>query len=146
MSRQARKTAAQVAQKWSTNLSAATPQMTAGVQGVQTSPTQLAAANPGAYLAGVQNAVNSGKWQAKLNSVSLGTWQQAYITKGIPRVQQAATTDKQKVQNAFTPLLNYVYNARDQVNATMPRGTLQQNIQRSVAMMQAMSQYNSANQ
>jgi len=144
MGRQSRKTAADVANKWSTNLSNATPQMQKGVMGVTTAPTALAAANPQAYLAGVQQAVNSGKWAAKLNAVSLGTWQQQYVTKGIPRVQQAASTDKPKVQAAFTPLLNYVYNARDQINSTMPRGTLQQNLQRMMAMATAMAQYSSA--
>lgn len=146
MSRQARKSAATVAQKWSTNLAASTPQMTAGVQGVTTSPTQLAAAQSQAYVQGVQQAVSSGKWQQRLQNVTLGQWQQAYITKGIPRVQQAAATDKGKVQNAFTPLLNYVYNLRDQINSSMPRGTLAQNVQRAVANIQGMSQYNAANQ
>lgn len=141
MARQARKSAADVAKKWGTNLSNATVQMQKGAQGVTISPTQLAAANQQGYLSGVQNAVSSGKWANALQKVSLGQWQNAYTTKGIPRVQQAAATDQPKVQAAFGPLLDYVYSARDNVNASMPRGTLQQNIQRSVAMMTAMAQY-----
>lgn len=143
MARQSRKTAQQVAQKWSQNLGAATNQMQAGVRGVTTSPTALAAANSQGYVAGVQRSVNEGKWQRKLQAVSLSQWQNAYVTKGIPRVQQAATQDQPKVQAAFGPLLDYVYNARDQINSTMPRGTLSQNIARATAMMQAMSGYNS---
>lgn len=141
MARQARKTAAQVAKKWGTNLANATPQMQSGAQGVTVSPTSLAAANPQGYLMGVQQAVSSGKWAAALMKVTTSQWQSAYINKGIPRVQQAAATDQPVVQAAFGPLLDYVYNARDQVNASMPRGTLQQNIQRSMAMITAMSQY-----
>lgn len=141
MARQARKTAADVANKWSQNLSNSTTQMQKGAQSVTVAPTQLAAANPNGYLNGVQQAVSSGKWQANLQKVTLSQWQNAYVTKGIPRVQQAATADKPAVQAAMGPLLDAVYAARDQINASMPRGNLQQNIQRSVAMMQAMAQY-----
>lgn len=141
MARNARKQASAVAQKWSMNLGNATQQMQTGAQGVTTAPTQLAAANANGYLAGVQQAVSSGKWQAALQAVSLSQWQQAYIQKGIARVQQAANTDKGKVQAAFGPLLDYVYNARDQINASQPRGSLAQNIARSQAMIQAMAGY-----
>lgn len=141
MARQATKTAAQVAQKWGQNLGNATQQMTNGARGVTVSPTQLAAANPNGYLQGVQQAVNSGKWASALQNVSLSQWQNAYISKGIPRVQQAAATDQPNVQAAFSNLLPYIYQARDQINSSMPRGTLQQNIQRSTAMITAMSNY-----
>lgn len=141
MAKSAQKTAAAVATKWSQNLSNSTPQMQSGAQGVTTSPTALAAANPTGYLQGVQNAVNNGTWAASLQAVTLAQWQNAYITKGIPRVQQAAASDKGKVQTAFQTLLPYVYSARDQINASMPRGTLTQNIQRSAAMINAMAQY-----
>lgn len=143
MARQARKTAAQVAQKWGTNLGAATQSMQAGVQGVTVAPTQLAANQASAYVAGVQNAVNTGKWQNKLNAVSLQQWRDAYTKKGIPRVQQAATTDQSKVQSAMGPLLDHIYALRDQINSSMPRGSLSQNIQRATAMMQGMSTYKS---
>lgn len=143
MARQARKTAAQVAAKWGQNLGSATPSMQAGVQGVTVAPTQLAANQSQAYVQGVQNAVASGKWQARLNAVSLSQWRDAYLKKGIPRVQQAATTDQPKVQAAMGPLLDYIYNLRDQINSSQPRGTLSQNIQRATAMMQGMSNYKS---
>jgi hypothetical protein len=143
MARQARKTAAQVAQKWSTNLQNSTPTMTSGINGVTVAPTQLAAAQSQAYVTGVQNAVASGRWQSALQKVSLSQWQNAMKTKGIPRVQQAATTDMPTVQAAFGPLLDFVYNARDQINSTMPRGSLAQNIQRMNAMVQAMAAYKS---
>jgi hypothetical protein len=143
MARQARKTAAQVAQKWGTNLGNSTQQIMNGVNGVTVAPTQLAAAQAQAYVSGVQNAVSSGKWQSKLQAVSLGAWQNAMKTKGVPRVQQAASTDQPKVQAAFGPLLDYVYNLRDQVNSTMPRGSLAQNIQRMNSFVQGMHAYKS---
>lgn len=143
MARQARKTAAQVAQKWGTNLGAATQSMQNGVQGVTVAPTQLAANQAQAYVQGVQNAVATGKWQSRLNNVSLQQWRDAYLKKGISRVQQAATTDQPKVQAAMGPLLDYIYGLRDQINSSQPRGSLSQNIQRATAMMQGMANYKS---
>ena len=141
MARQARKTAAQVAIKWGQNLGNATQSMSQGVQGVTVAPTQLAANQAQAYVSGVQNAVASGKWQARLQAVSLQQWRDAYTKKGIPRVQQAATTDQPKVQAAMGPLLDFIYGLRDQINSSQPRGSLAQNIQRATAMMQGMSNY-----
>lgn len=142
MARQARKTAAQVAQKWSTNLTNATTQMQNGINGVTVSPGQLAAQQSAAYLAGVQQ--NVGKWQAKLQAMPLSQWQNAMKTKGIPRVQQAATTDMPQVQAAFGPLLDFTYNLRDQINSSMPRGSLAQNINRMTSFVQGMAQYKSS--
>lgn len=141
MARQARKSAQQVAQKWSQNLMAAVPSITAGVNGVQTSPTQLAANNVQGYLTGVQNAVATGRWQSGLQSVSLQDWKNAMLNKGVPHIQTGATQGQAKVQSAFGPLLDYIYNGRDQINASNPRGTLQQNIARSQAMITYMANY-----
>lgn len=130
-----------MAQKWSANLQAATKSITDGVNSVQTSPTQLAAANPNGYLAGVQKALASGKWQASLQAVSLSDWKNSMVQKGIPHIQTGAVQAVPKVQAAFGPLLDAVYNTRDQVNSQYPRGTLQQNLQRANAFATAMSQY-----
>lgn len=141
MARQARKTAAQVAQKWSANLSASTQQIQNGVNAVTTAPTQLAAANSAGYLAGIQKAVASGKWQANLQRVTLQDWKNSMIAKGIPRVQTGATAAVPKVTQSFGPLLDFIYNTRDSVNASNPRGNLSQNMQRMNAFVSAMAGY-----
>lgn len=143
MARQARKTASQVAQKWATNLANSTNQIQQGVNAVTTSPTALAAANPTGYLQGIQRAVSSGKWQANLQAVSLQDWKTAMVQKGIPHIQTGAAQSQQKVATKFTPLLDFIYNTRDSVNSSNPRGTLQQNIQRMNAFVQAMAGYKS---
>lgn len=143
MARQARKTAAQVAQKWSANLQASTTSIQNGVNAVQTSPTQLAAQQQQAYLAGVQQAVSSGKWAAKLNAVSLSDWKSAMVNKGIPRIGQGAAAAQPKVQNVMNNLLPFIYDTRDSINASNPRGSLQQNIARMTAFVNAMAGYNS---
>lgn len=143
MARQARKTPQQVAQKWSQNLQAATPSIQAGVSAVQTSPTQLAAAQEQAYLSGVQQAVSSGKWRNKLQAVSLQDWKNAMTNKGIPHIATGAVQGQGKMQNAMNNLLPFIYDTRDSINASNPRGSLQQNIARMTAFVNAMSQYNS---
>lgn len=141
MARQSRKTAAQVAQKWSTNLQQAVPSVTQGVNAVTTSPGVIAANNPQGYLAGVQ--ANVAKWQRKTGAVTLQDWKTAMTQKGIPHMQQGAAQAQQKVQTAMAPVLDAVYNLRDQINSSMPRGTLQQNLARMNAMVNGMAQYNS---
>lgn len=141
MARQARKTAAQVAQKWSQNLSASTQSITNGVNSVQTSPTQLAAVQVNAYLQGVQHAVTSGKWQRGLQAVSLQDWKNSMLQKGVPHIQTGAVQGQGKVQQVMGPLLDFVYNTRDSINQSNPRGSLQQNLARANAFATAMSNY-----
>lgn len=140
MARQASKSPQQVAQKWTQNLSASTQSIQAGVQGVTVSPTQLAAANPEGYLAGIQRAVSSGKWQNKLQAVSLQQWQQAMVTKGIPRIQTGAQAGQPKMLAFMQNFLPYVQQAKQQLAST-PRGSLAQNQQRMIQWSNLMSQY-----
>lgn len=141
MARQAQKSPSAVAQKWSANLQNAVPSMTAGVNAVTTSPTTLAAQNQQGYLMGVQAAVQSGKWAAGLNNVSLADWKNAMVNKGIPRVQSGAVQGQPKMQAAMTKLLPFIYQARDQVNSSTPRGGLQQNLQRMNQFVTLMAGY-----
>jgi hypothetical protein len=142
MARQARKSAQQVAQTWSQRLQASTQQIQNGVNAVTTSPTQLAAANEAGYLQGVQQAVANGKWRTKLQAVSLSDWKSSMINKGIPHISTGATQAQGKVQTVMGQLLPFIYDTRDAINASNPRGNLQQNMARMNAFVQAMSMYN----
>lgn len=130
------KNAADVANKWATNLASSTQAIQQGVQAVTTAPTQLAAQNLNAYLAGVNHAVSSGKMANALQKVSLPDWQNAMIQKGIPRIASGAQAAKPKMQQFMQSFLPYVAQGVQQLNSTTPRGSLQQNIQRAVQMMQ----------
>ena len=140
MAKQGQKNASDVAQKWAANLGAAGPSIQKGVQSVQTSPTALAAKNPDGYLSGVQRAVASGKWQARLNAVTLQSWQSAMINKGLPRIQAGAQLGKGNMQTFMQNFLPYVYSAQGQL-ASQPRGNLEQNISRMNTWVRAMAAY-----
>jgi hypothetical protein len=128
-------TAQQASQAWQRGLQGATEKIKQGVMAVTVAPTQLAAAQQNAYLQGVQRAVDSGKYAAGLRRVSLTDWQNATITKGVGRIASGATAALPKFEsfmNQFLPHLQAGVNALQ----NMPRGDLNQNIARAVAMIE----------
>lgn len=122
------------ADKWAANLAGATQAIKDGVQAVTVSPTQQAAGRLDAYLAGVTAAVNSGRMAAALNAVSLPQWQNAMITKGINIIAQRAQQAKPKMLAFMQKWLAHEAQIPG-ILATMPRGNLQQNISRAVAVI-----------
>jgi hypothetical protein len=130
------KNAAQVAQKWAQNLAASGTAVQQGVAAVTVNPAEQAAAQ--ADVAVQNYTAAKGKMVAGLQRSTLQGWQSAMNQKGIPRMQQGATTAVPKVQAFMQQLLPAVAAAK----ATLPpRGTLQQNLQRANAFATAMSQF-----
>ncbi|HVD03180.1 MAG TPA: hypothetical protein VNF75_03470 [Candidatus Dormibacteraeota bacterium] len=126
----------QVAANWAARLASSTSKITAGVQGVTTSPGQAAARQQAAYVQNVQ--ANAAKWAARTAAVPLNTWQQDTINKGIPRIATGATAAIPKFTQVMTSLLPYI---QSQVNALPARGTLDQNIARMTSFVQGMAKY-----
>ena len=123
------------AQKWATNLSGAGTTITNGVNAVTVAPGTLAAAQKAAY---VQNtAASADKFAANSQKVTLNEWQQATINKGVPRIAAGAQAAEPKMAAFLTkalPVINSI------VKALPPRGSLQQNLQRSNQFCTQMSQ------
>jgi hypothetical protein len=121
-----RGTPSENAQKWKNRLSAATPDISAGINRVQSAPGQAAARQKGAWLANVQGAAD--KWERNVGRVSLESWKQAALD-GVGRVAQGANSKVGKMEsflNEFQPHLERV----QQALASMPRGSLEQNLGR----------------
>lgn len=78
------------AQKWSRNLAASGESIRAGVQSVREAPTAKAAQSLDKALANYTDAVTSGRMARALQDVTLPAWQNAMVTKGLPRIQQGA--------------------------------------------------------
>ena len=93
--------------KWQTNLSNAKAAITAGVNAVTVSPTVQAAAKVDKYLAGVQAAVDSGKFQRSLQAVSAQDWKNAMLNKGLQRLQNGVTEGVPKMTAFMTKFLPY---------------------------------------
>jgi hypothetical protein len=123
----------QAAADWVAGLSAKTAKIQASVQAVTVAPGQLAARQKTAYQQGV--AANVDKWARNVGQVSLSDWQQAFITKGVPRIAPGAQAAQAKFAGFMGRLLPYVERGRSNLPA---RGTFEQNVQRATAWMQYM--------
>ena len=134
----ARVTAQQWLDKWGRRLSAASPDITSGVNQVKTAPGAQAAAAQDRMLVGVTNAVTSGTWANNVSKVTLSDWQKSMTDKGIPRIQQGITSAQQKKQTNIQTLLSAVDASASIANA-MPRGSLEQNLARANTFAREMS-------
>lgn len=127
-------TPTQISQKWLTNFQNASTAMTDGVNSVTTAPGQLAAAQSALWLQRLQQSQQ--KWSTRVAAVSLQSWQQSMISLGIPRAQQGATQKQARYTTFITEYMAFLQTAVSQVRA-MPKGSLQQSIARSSAMITA---------
>lgn len=121
-----------VAAKWSRNLGQAGQSITDGVNGVTTSPGQLAAAQVQKWLTAINNS--AAKWQRNVGALTLQAWQQAMINKGIPRIAAGATAGEPNMLNFMTQFLPYLQTGVQQVKG-MPSGGLANGIARATAMI-----------
>jgi hypothetical protein len=119
--------------KWLANLSNSTTEITAGVNAVTTAPGQLAAAKVQTWLARIQASAQ--KWQTNVSAVTLQEWQQAMINVGIPRIASGAQAKQGKYLAFANKFFPYLESGVATVRA-MPKVTLQDGIQRAVAMIQ----------
>lgn len=126
------------AQNWVTGLGSAGQKIQHGVQSVSEAPGVKAARNAGGYLNGVQGAVQ--KWQRKVAAVSLGDWQQAMLTKGVPRVAQGAQAGQAKFAASITPLFQYMSSGLSQID-NMPNDTPAARDSRMLAWVNYMRNY-----
>lgn len=129
-------TAQQAASRWTNNLSGASDRIQAGVQAVTTSPGAAAARQKSLYLQQVQ--AKADKWAANVGKVTTADWQQATLSKGLPRIASGATAAQPKFEQFMGRFLPHMQNV---VNGLPPRGTMEQNIQRAVAVMKGAASF-----
>lgn len=132
-------TPAQGLAKWGTNLNASTAYIKQGVMAVQVAPGVAAAAASARMLAGITQSVTSGAWAAAVGGVSLQSWQNATVNKGIARIPAGVANAQATKLQTFTNLYAAIDTSVASI-ANLPKGGLQNNINRAVAFMNAMSQ------
>ena len=127
--------AADAASAWQTGFAGAGTKWAQGVEAVTVAPGQLAAAAQPRYLAGVQQSV--GKWAANTQAVSLAQWKSTTVQKGQGRLASGAQAGVGKYQQKIAAVLQAEASI---INSLPPRGTVEQNIQRSAQFQMQMHQ------
>jgi hypothetical protein len=121
------------AEAWKSAFSAAGTKYTAGVNAVTVAPGQLAAAQKSAYVQGVNE--NQNIWAAKVGAVTLQDWKNASATTGAQRLASGAEKGSAKFASfmqTFLPQLSSI------VEGLSPRGSFEQNMQRSLSYATAL--------
>lgn len=130
------KDAATSAQRWASNLGAATQAIRDGVNAVTTAPGMAAAKQADVW---VQNTTSAkAKFVRNSQAVTLGEWQAATLDKGLNRIAGGATAAIPKMTAFLTAFIPHVEAG---VRALPPRGNLEANIQRMVAMVRHNAQF-----
>lgn len=123
------------ATKWANRLSSAANDGTieAGIRGVTQAPGQAAARQKAVWAQNVAAAQD--RWAANTAAVSLPQWQDAAVSKGVPRVATGATAAEAKFATFMGKLMPVINNAKAQLPA---RGNFQANLARANAMATAL--------
>lgn len=120
----------QIAANWAQNLAGSTTKITNGVNAVTVAPGQAAARQKSVWVQNTTSAAD--KWAQKVAAVPLSDWQTAMTQKGIPRIATGATAAQPKFSQFMTKFLPHLAAGKASLP---PRGTLDQNIARSAAMI-----------
>lgn len=132
--------AATVVNKWKRNLTGASQTIKDGVSSTTKNPMALAAAQKAKWVAGVQRAADEGTWEAGLRSVSVESWKNSVLTKGIQRMAAGVEGATDKQMAFFSQLLPYTARVSAEIQA-MPKGTLEDGIARAEAAIRKMHDF-----
>lgn len=121
------------ADKWASGYSAAGPNILKGIQTPKRSPTQAAIAAKDRMLAGINDAVSSGRWANALSAAGDAGWQAGMTNKTVPSLSTRATAGKGHYA-AFAQ--GYGGAVVAQANSLPPRGDFGANMQRAQQMAQ----------
>ena len=126
--------------KHASRLKASTGEIQKQVQAVTQAPGVQAAKKADKMLTNLTNAVTSGRWGRRVSSVSLSDWQNAMITKGIPRISSGIDAAAPKVEAFFSEFFPHLEKIEAEVKA-MPDLTLDDNINRMVHAVRRASEF-----
>lgn len=125
-------------QKHEQNTQNALPFVRDGINRVQVAPGQAAAEAQDRMLAGVQQAVSSGRWARNVSAVSLQDWKTLAIEKGVNRIVPGIQASRAKNRPKIERLMNVEARIEGEIKA-MPRDTLENRINRSTEWMRRMN-------
>jgi hypothetical protein len=136
----AKLTPQQAQEKHARRLKGSTEDIRQGIQRVTEAPGIKAAKKTDKMRTNLLNAIDSGKWTARVQSVSLESWKTLMADKGIPRIAAGIDGAKEKTTEFFAQLFPYQDSLSSKVNS-MPDITLEDNLQRMTTFVRGMSQF-----
>jgi hypothetical protein len=128
------KNAQTAAQNWTASAGRAATGYQQGVEGYNGDWAGATTSQQAAMLQGVQQAVTSGLWAARVNAVGTNGWKQATVAK-IGNYSSGFQAGASKFQAAITKIVAAESNI---VPGLPPRGSYDQNMQRQRAFSDAM--------
>lgn len=136
----AKLTAVEFQEKHARRLTASIEDVRRGIDRVTESPTAKAAASKDKMLANLTASVQSGKWAAGLNRVSLDEWKAKARDIGVNRIATGITAAKSKVIAFAEKLLPHI-DAQVSAIKSMPSITLEDNIARMTRFVRGMAEF-----
>lgn len=130
----------EAAQKWASRAQAAVGDYTKGVQRVTVAPTQKAAQAEAKMLQNVMEAIQSGRWKAALEAVSLESWKEAAMQKGAQRIAAGVQGAVGKQEAYYREVFPYLENLQAEI-AAMPNLTIEDSIARAALFMRRMNEF-----
>lgn len=127
-------------EKWSRRLKGAQTDIRKGIERTTTSPTEKAAQKGDKMLAGVEQSIRNGKWQAGLRRVTLEDWKDAAINKGLGRISAGVDGAQKKVTDFASQLLPHIDRGVEKVK-NMPDLTIEDSINRSATFIRHMADF-----
>lgn len=115
-------TPAEFAAKWADNTAANVKSYEKGINAVQSSPMEAAAQAVDAYVNGVREAAQSGKFADNLRAVSLSDWKAQTVKVGARNLAQGVADSKNKMAQVAASLLPQIASVQAQVKA-LPANT-----------------------
>jgi len=128
----------QVADKHASRLTAAIPDVIAGINAVTVNPMETAAAASGKWIASLMQA--EAKWKRNIGKVTLEEWKRQTADKGAPRIAAGIQAARAKQVDFYSRLLPFEATLQAKVNA-MADTTLQDSIAKVTAWMTGMQDF-----
>jgi hypothetical protein len=132
------KNSQQVAKKWVSKMSGASEAYKQGIESVQRSPGEAAAAAVPRMIQKLMEMHESGELQRRMASVGLAEWKEAAKNKGASRLASGAAAAEGDFANFMSEFLPFVENVKQNLPE---RGDFNQNMQRMLANAEALHKF-----
>ena len=132
--------ATEIADKWRRRAEASAPDYQKGIERVSESPMEKAVAKKEKFKANLLKAIDDGKWEKGLKSVSLGDWKSAVASKGVPNYATGIRASENKMEKFMTELIPFQESLQAEINR-MPDITLSDSIARATKWIEGMAKF-----